>query len=160
MIPPITWAQTTDHILLKINVRNVTNLNLNFNNNSLYIKCKSSNIDYNFNELLYSNIDKDMVTHTYQIFDSYIDCKIKKNDDTEWLFLIKNHNKHRAHIKVDWSRWCNEDDEPSTNDDIQTMIDNMNIDTDYLDKSCTEHNLNGIQSGESTPCSSDDDIFE
>lgn len=175
MIPTITWAQTSNYILLKIIIDKVTDLNLSFNNNMLCVKGKSDVIEYNLNEKLYKEIDTDMTNHTYKIFDSYIDCKLKKSSDEEWDFLIIDHIKHKTHIKIDWLRWGieEEDEDIQTNDNFENLMNNMGMDPSCLDKSClgkncSEHtkldnvpeNLNGIQSGESTPCTSDEELLE
>ena len=186
MIPTISWAQTSEYILLKIMINKVTNLNINFNNNMLCIKGSSSNITYNFNEKLYKDIDLEMSTHTYKVYDSHIDCKLKKNSDEEWDFLIIDHIKHRTHIKIDWLRWGVDDDDDTVNptDDFQNLIKNMEIKPDGLeepclnkngleqycsdnncsDNNCSDNNCsdnaNIIQSGESSPCTSDEEMLE
>ena len=174
MIPTIHWAQTPEHILIKILISNVKDLNLNFNNNMLFVKGISSNIEYNLNVKLYNEIDSDMSHHIYKIYDGYIDCKLQKKNNENWDYLIVDQYLYKSHIKMDWLRWIDKDLED--NDDLdennfEQLIDSMkmNLNNNCSNNNCTNtkcndnnclENLNGIRSGESTPCSSDEEILE
>lgn len=40
-------------------------------------------------------------------------CSIKKEQKGWWKRLLKSEEKPAPYIKVDWNKWCDEDDEES-----------------------------------------------
>ncbi|KAI4348480.1 hypothetical protein L6164_009201 [Bauhinia variegata] len=43
-------------------------------------------------------------------------CLIQKEQKGWWKRLLKSEEKPAPYLKVDWNRWCDEDDEESTSD--------------------------------------------
>lgn len=41
-------------------------------------------------------------------------CSIQKEQKGWWKRLLKTEEKPAPYIKVDWNKWCDEDDEEST----------------------------------------------
>lgn len=40
-------------------------------------------------------------------------CSIQKEEKAWWKRLLKSQEKPAPYIKVDWNKWCDEDDEES-----------------------------------------------
>ena len=104
MIPNILWSQNTEYIYIKIIISNVNGLNLDFNNNKFIFIGYSNDTKYNLNVEFYKKIDSNINLHSYKIFETYIDCKIKKNTQENWDYLIQNQSFYKNHIKTDWDK--------------------------------------------------------
>jgi len=181
MFPTIKWAQTSDTILFKIFIDNVTGLSINFNDNKINFVGYSNNEKYEVNLEFYNKIHGDLSNHSYKICEYYIDCKIKKDKDINWDYLIKNQNFHKHHIQIDWLRWNDPDNEgyddttnlnssmkellngmysksPETNNsNLKEIEQSVQLNLNGLEVDNNELLNNGVASGESTPRSSDDD---
>lgn len=179
MIPLIKWAQTSDSVIFKIFIENVSNLTLTFINNKLEFSCNSNNQDYNLSVNFYKQISSDLTDHSYKITETYIDCKVKKENTENWDFLVENQSFYKHHIKIDWHRWVDSaaDLENHLDDNLESLMQNIynnpnnnsnNNPNDLTlnEKNTSNFNLNGLEaeeesngvhSGESTPLSSDND---
>ena len=174
MIPNITWYQKDDFIYFKIMLSNVNNLTLSFNK-SLNLKCSSNNNNYELLVDFFDEIDDDLNQHKYVTNSNNIFCTVKKKDSKKWDYLVKDNYLYKNHIKIDWLNWS--DDEPSDySDKVDSFINNLdylndeNINTNDLLNQMNLNNLEvdandlqeeentGVQSGESTPISSDDEL--
>lgn len=51
-------------------------------------------------------------------------CSIQKEQKGWWARLLKSEEKPAPYIKVDWNKWCDEDDEDSDCEFIVHHIDN------------------------------------
>lgn len=184
MFPTIKWAQTSDYVLFKILIENVTGLSIDFNDNKLNFTGFSNNEKYEMNLEFYNKIDSNLSNHSYKINEYYIDCKVKKDKVVNWDYLIKNQSFHKNHIQIDWLRWVDEENDESQENDklnnsMKELLDGMyNKKEDQTIDKLTDNepsgklNLNGLEitdnmllndgvaSGESTPCTSDDDENE
>ncbi|KAF7147663.1 hypothetical protein RHSIM_Rhsim03G0052200 [Rhododendron simsii] len=50
-------------------------------------------------------------------------CSIQKEQKGWWKRLLKTEEKPAPYIKVDWNKWCDEDDEESTGSDLASDDD-------------------------------------
>ena len=177
MIPLIKWAQTSDSVLFKIFIDNVSNLTITFINNKLEFSCNSNNQDYNLSVNFYKQISSDLTDHSYKITETYIDCKVKKDNTENWDFLVENQSFYKHHIKIDWHRWVDSaaDLENHLDDNLESLMQNIYNnqndkpnDATLNEENNAKFNLNGLEveeedenngvaSGESTPMSSDND---
>ena len=175
MIPLIKWAQTSDSVIFKIFIDNVSNLTITFINNKLEFSCNSNNQDYNLSVNFYKQISSDLTDHSYKITETYIDCKVKKDNTENWDFLVENQSFYKHHIKIDWHRWVDSaaDLENHLDDNLESLMQNIYsnqndkpIDATLNEENNAKFNINGLEvedenngvaSGESTPMSSDND---
>jgi hypothetical protein len=173
MIPNIQWGQTNEVVIFKILVKNVSNLSLNFNNNKIVFVGYSNEKKYNINVNLYKDIDLDMKNHSYKIYETHIECKLKKKDCKNWHWFVKDQSFYKNHIKTDWNLLnkliCLQDESNnllSDNSDSSILdvlqnnselnkLKNSNINQLDLD-STSESESNGLASGESTTDESSD----
>ncbi|KAF2306893.1 hypothetical protein GH714_022388 [Hevea brasiliensis] len=51
-------------------------------------------------------------------------CSIQKQEKGWWKRLLKSEEKPAPYLKVDWNKWCDEDDE-ETNSDLASDDDNI-----------------------------------
>lgn len=184
MFPTIKWAQTSDTILFKILIENVTGLSINFNENKINFTGYSNNEKYEVNLEFYNKIDPDLTNHSYKICEYYIDCRVKKEKDINWDYLIKNQNFHKHHIQIDWLRWNDPDNEgyednsnfdntmkellegmynkntDNSNNNLKELEPSAQLNLNGLEVDDTQLLNNGVESGESTPRSSEDDENE
>ena len=178
MIPTIQWAQNNQYVLFKIMVENVTGLNIEFNNNKLVFTGYSNNIKYHIDLTFFKKIDIDLSNHSYKINEHFIDCKVKKLEESNWDYFVENQSFYKNHIKIDWLRWV--DQEPDDADELDNNMNNL-LENIYNNKKTSQPDLddntnsegqlnlngleindsilenNGVASGESTPCTSDED---
>ncbi|KAK6942461.1 CS domain [Dillenia turbinata] len=54
-----------------------------------------------------------------------IRCMIQKEQKGWWNRLLKSNEKPPPYIKVDWNKWCDEDDVDSDNSDLASDTDGM-----------------------------------
>ncbi|CAA2969968.1 uncharacterized protein At3g03773 isoform X1 [Olea europaea var. sylvestris] len=110
--PEVLWAQRSDKVYLTISLPDAKNIS---------IKCEAEGIfafsavgvnggDFNFTLQLYGNIVPECKT---KIGLRNILCSIKKEQKGWWKRLLKSEEKPAPYIKVDWNKWCDEDDEES-----------------------------------------------
>lgn len=174
MIPNILWYQKDDYIHFKIMLSDVNNLTLDFTNN-LNFKCTSCANEYELTVDFFDEIDDDFTNHTYITNSNNISCSVKKKQSKKWDYLVKDNHLYKNHIKIDWLNWT--DDEPCDySDKVDSFVNNldylndgnlnandllnqMNLNNLEVDKNDLEEH-NGVQSGESTPISSDDELHE
>ena len=125
MIPNIYWGQTNEYLFVKIDVPNVTGLNIDFSNNKLIMCGYSKKIKYETNFTFYKEIDLDSSLHKYTINQLNIECKIKKNNNENWNYLIQNQSFYKNHIKIDWSKWVISNDDNLFDSQLQTIMNNV-----------------------------------
>lgn len=103
--PTILWAQDKKSIFLTFEIRNIKEQDIQFFERNLKIKGKNENNEFDVNIELYSDINVE--NSTWSIKPKGIICTLKKNLETFWnkLSTIKMNN-----LKIDWSKWVNEDD--------------------------------------------------
>ena len=172
MIPNIQWGQTSEYILFKVLVKNVKNLSIDFNNNKLVFVGYSLDQKYNINVNFYKDIDENLCNHSYKIYESHIECKIKKKINENWHWLIQNQSFYKNHIKTDWNLLSNllclnesesptndldEASDPNLSSILQSLQEksgtklpsNLNLNELNIDDN-SDSDDNGLASGEST----------
>ena len=137
MIPNIYWGQTNEYLFVKIDVPNVTGLNIDFSNNKLVMCGYSKSKKYETNFSFYREIDSDASFHKYTINQLNIECKIKKKVNENWNYLIQNQSFYKNHIKIDWSKWIVCDDDKLFDSQLQTIMNNV-----YNKSTLQEESLN------------------
>lgn len=142
MIPNIQWGQISDYVIFKIFINNVTNLNIDFNNNKLVFVGYSKELKYNLNVNFYKEIDDNLSNHSYKIYENHIECKVKKKLNENWHWLIQNQSFYKNHIKTDWNLLnnllCLDESKLSNNSNLTTLIQSLNSNQN------NNNNLNSI----------------
>ena len=100
-IPQIKWAQNDDYILIDIYIE-PKDYEIKIANTSVYFKQD----DYECNIILHANIIEDESKYSKnRIFE----FKLKKEDDYEWVQLLKD--KFQYNVSVNWDKWDISDEE-------------------------------------------------
>lgn len=102
----ILWSQTKDELFIKIKLFNVENCEITFEMRKIHFKSISNNVQYDFSLNLSKNIDKS--NSQYNIFPSYVDIKMLKNEKEIWNSLLEDKS---IRVVVDWDRFIDEDDD-------------------------------------------------
>ena len=78
---------------------------------------KNSNNDYNVELDLFTDIDTN--NSTSAVYTTGVKFKLKKNHSLFWPRLTKTKQNN---IKIDWSKWVNEDDSDDDTDDNSNLL--------------------------------------
>ncbi|KAJ6291870.1 hypothetical protein OIU76_023878 [Salix suchowensis] len=133
--PEVLWAQKSDKVYLTIALPDAKDIS---------VKCEGEGLfsfsavgvqgeTFNFSMELFGNI----VPEKKNVNDGFflkllvlvleegsktkaglrnIMCSIQKEEKVWWKRLLKSEEKPAPYIKVDWNKWCDEDDEESASD--------------------------------------------
>ena len=175
MIPNIKWHQKGEFIYLKLLVNNAKNIDIQFNNEFIF-KCTADNNDYELNVNFFDKIDENNENHSFIVNTNNISCTIKKEENKKWDYLVKDNDLYKNHIKIDWLNWTDEE-KPDYDENVDSFLENLDdLSKDTYNPENLINNLNnkndlevtktdleneentGVQSGESTPISSDEEL--
>lgn len=122
--PEVLWAQRSDKIYLTISLPDAKNVNLKSEPDGKFSFSASGLHGEPFElELeLFGKInpeDSKVNNGLRNIF-----CTLHKKEKGWWNRLLKSDEKPAPYIKVDWNKWCDEDEEESSNLDAFST-DNM-----------------------------------
>ena len=103
--PQILWAQDRKSIFLTFEIRDIREQNINFSKNNITIQGRNDKNDFDISVDLYSEINCE--ESTWSIKPKGIICTLNKNVEKFWSKLspVKMNN-----LKIDWTKWINEDD--------------------------------------------------
>ncbi|KAK9050406.1 hypothetical protein SSX86_030623 [Deinandra increscens subsp. villosa] len=109
--PEVLWAQRADKVYLTIAVTNAKDM---------AVKCEPHG-SFNFSAIGSKDETFDVSLELYgkilpescktQMGLRNILCTVQKEEKGWWKRLLKSEGKPAPHIKVDWNRWCDEDEE-------------------------------------------------
>jgi len=107
--PPVMWAQRKAGIFLTICLEDCKDPSIQLSADKVHFKGTggTDNKEYEMDLELYDNIDPDKSTHKNK--GRVIEFELKKANDSFWARLTKSTDK-KHWIKVDFSRWKDEDD--------------------------------------------------
>ncbi|KAL3625129.1 hypothetical protein CASFOL_030583 [Castilleja foliolosa] len=120
--PEVLWAQRSDKVYLTVSLPDAKDIS---------VKCEPegqfsfsavgvNGEPFNFTLQFYGNIAPQGCKT--KIGSRNILCSIQKEQKEWWKRLLKSEEKPAPYIKVDWNKWCDEDDEESesnySDDDI------------------------------------------
>ncbi|KAL0333584.1 UNVERIFIED_CONTAM: Co-chaperone protein p23-2 [Sesamum angustifolium] len=111
--PEVLWAQRSDKIYLTVSLPDAKDIS---------VKCEAEGFfsfsavgangePFNFTLQLYGNIAPQGCKTKIGLRN--ILCSIQKEQKGWWKRLLKSEEKPAPYIKVDWNKWCDEDDEES-----------------------------------------------
>ena len=115
--PNILWAQDKEYIFLTINILNIKEQELVFNENTIEIVGKNNINNFKINLDLTCNIVKDKSNWNLNPRNLKINLKKEKS-----VFINNLTKKKRNNIKIDWQKWINED----SSEDDNEMVSNFN----------------------------------
>ncbi|XP_047497888.1 prostaglandin E synthase 3-like [Penaeus chinensis] len=126
--PPVTWAQRKNVIFLTICVEDCKSPTINMEANKVFFKGTggTERKDYEYAYNLFKDIDTDKSRSFVR--DRNIELiLVKKEEGPYWPHLLKEKTKQHW-LKVDFSRWKDEDDsddEEGQNQDLEEMMRQM-----------------------------------
>ena len=117
--PNILWAQDINFIYLTINILGIKEQEIIFNKNSILVKGRNSEKDFNINLELTCNIIGDVSNWNVNARNLKINLKKEKK-----IFVNKLTKEKYNNIRIDWSQWVSED--TSDDDDDEEIRNNLN----------------------------------
>lgn len=139
--PQILWAQDRKSIFLTFEIRNIKEQNIKFSEKNISIKGRNDKNEFNISIDLYSEINCE--ESTWSIKPKGIICTLHKNIEKFWSKLspVKMNN-----LKIDWTKWVNEDDSdleddyPFDKNEIMSGFENFKkeLPEDVLEKNFEE----------------------
>ena len=139
--PQILWAQDRKSIFLTFEIIDIKEQNINLSENKVSIEGKNKNNEFNISIDLYSEINVD--ESTWSIKPKGIICTLNKKVEKFWnkLSPLKMNN-----LKIDWTKWINEDDSdleddyPFDKNEIMSGFENFKkeLPQDVLEKDFNE----------------------
>lgn len=121
--PEVLWAQRSDKVYLTIALPDAKDVSVKCEPQGLFsfsakgVQGKS----FDFSLELYGNIAPEGCKSKAGLRN--ILCSIQKEQKGWWKRLLKTEEKPAPYIKVDWNKWCDEDDEESTSSDLASDDD-------------------------------------
>ncbi|XP_057805183.1 co-chaperone protein p23-2 isoform X1 [Salvia miltiorrhiza] len=111
--PEVLWAQRSDKVYLTVSLPDARDIS---------VKCEADGL-FTFSAV---GVNGDTLSFTLQLYGNIapqgcktktglrnILCSILKEQKGWWKRLLKSEEKPAPYIKVDWNKWCDEDDEES-----------------------------------------------
>ncbi|XP_040998128.1 co-chaperone protein p23-2 [Juglans microcarpa x Juglans regia] len=114
--PEVLWAQRSDKVYLTIALPDAKEVSVNCEPQGLFsFSAKGLQGElFVFSLELYGPIMPEVCKT--QVGLRNILCSIQKEQKGWWERLLKSEEKPAPYLKVDWNKWCDEDEEGSTSD--------------------------------------------
>ncbi|KAB1223355.1 hypothetical protein CJ030_MR2G028950 [Morella rubra] len=112
----VLWAQRSDKVYLTVVLPDAKDVS---------VKCESQGLfSFSAQGLRGESIDFSLKLHGSIVPEGCrtkvglrnILCSIQKEQKAWWKRLLKSEEKPAPYLKVDWNKWCDEDEEESTSD--------------------------------------------
>mmetsp|Transcript_13067 Transcript_13067/g.24035 ORF Transcript_13067/g.24035 Transcript_13067/m.24035 type:complete len:170 (+) Transcript_13067:55-564(+) len=107
LTPDVLWAQRKDSIYLTIDLKEVSDLKVNLQEESLSFEGQAQGNLYKLNLEFHAPIKKDGSKWSCK---RLVEFYLKKEEESDWPRITKGKAK-LPWIKVDWKRWQDSDDE-------------------------------------------------
>ena len=106
-LPPVLWAERPDVVLVTFQVQDATDVDIKLLEKSIEFSCKSDGKEYVTKLELKGEIVPEESSQAVK--PRQIEMKLKKKDEEAgyWEGLVA---KKQMHVKVDWTRWVDEDE--------------------------------------------------
>ncbi|XP_003550101.1 co-chaperone protein p23-2-like isoform X2 [Glycine soja] len=98
--PEVLWAQRSDKVYLTVALPDAKNVS---------VKCEPQGL-FTFSA---SGVQEEAYSFSLELYGC---IEPEKGEKGWWKRLLKSEEKPAPYLKVDWNRWCDEDDEESTSD--------------------------------------------
>ncbi|KAL1352387.1 hypothetical protein AAHE18_06G163100 [Arachis hypogaea] len=114
--PEVLWAQRSDKVYLTVALPDAKDVSVKCEPHGLFTFSASGaqGESYSFTLELYGPIAPERCRTKAGLRN--ILCYVQKAEKGWWKRLLKSEEKPAPYLKVDWHRWCDEDDEESTSD--------------------------------------------
>ncbi|KAI3989898.1 hypothetical protein MKX01_040868 [Papaver californicum] len=121
--PEVLWAQRSDKVNLTVALPDAKNVSLKSEPQGLVsFSAKGKEGEkFDFSLELYGTINPEGCKTNIELRN--IICSIQKEQKSWWKRLLKSDEKPAPYIKVDWNKWCDEDDEESEESDLASEDD-------------------------------------
>ncbi|RRT44994.1 hypothetical protein B296_00043812 [Ensete ventricosum] len=111
--PEVLWAQRSDKIYLTVSLPDARNVSVESKPHGAFrfsaVGAQDEHFDFSLE--LYDAVVPE--ASKINIGMRNIICSIKKEKKGWWKRLLKSEEKPAPYIKVDWNKWCDEDEEES-----------------------------------------------
>ncbi|XP_076901172.1 co-chaperone protein p23-2-like [Bidens hawaiensis] len=115
--PEVLWAQRADKVYLTIALTNAKDISVKCEPNGSFnfsaVGSKDEIVEFSLE--LYGKIQPEGCKTQMGLRN--ILCTVQKEEKGWWKRLLKSEKKPASYIKVDWNKWCDEDDEPDNGTD-------------------------------------------
>ena len=112
--PTLAWSQTDEKISMSIQLPNITDELVSYENNVFLFSCLSSSKKYMIEFELYAAVSSSSFTKS----DKKIEINLQKEEFEKWDFLTKIKGIYKNNIKIDWDKWTDSDSENEQNDNL------------------------------------------
>ncbi|KAL4200345.1 hypothetical protein AMTRI_Chr03g55950 [Amborella trichopoda] len=115
--PEVLWAQRSDKVYVTVALPDAKDISIKSEPHGLFIFSAKgrNNESFDFSLELYGPIVPE--SNKSNIGLRNILCVIQKKEEGWWPRLVKSDGKPAPYIKVDWNKWCDEDEEEAINTD-------------------------------------------
>ncbi|KAJ7971931.1 HSP20-like chaperone superfamily protein [Quillaja saponaria] len=112
--PEVLWAQRSDKVYLTVALPDAKDVSVKCEPQGLFTfsALGKQGESYNFTLELYGSIPPEGCKTKVGLRNTL--CSIQKEQKGWWKRLLKSGEKPAPYLKVDWNRWCDEDDEVSS----------------------------------------------
>ncbi|KAH7571666.1 hypothetical protein JRO89_XS04G0114000 [Xanthoceras sorbifolium] len=112
--PEVLWAQRSDRVYLTVALPDAKDISVKSEPEGLFrfsaVGVHGETFDFNLE--FYGKIVPEQKCRTKAGLRNII-CSIQKEEKGWWKRLLKSEEKPAPYIKVDWNKWCDEDEEES-----------------------------------------------
>ncbi|KAI5566973.1 hypothetical protein POPTR_013G062600v4 [Populus trichocarpa] len=114
--PEVLWAQRSDKVYLTIALPDARDISVKCEAEGLFsfsaVGVQGESFDFSLE--LFGNVVPEGCKTKAGLRN--IICSIQKEEKGWWKRLLKSEEKPAPYIKVDWNKWCDEDDNESASD--------------------------------------------
>ncbi|XP_059668628.1 co-chaperone protein p23-2-like [Cornus florida] len=114
--PEVLWAQRSDKVYLTIALPDAKNVSVKCEPEGLFsfsaVGVQGESFDFSLE--LYGKIVPEGCKTNIGLRN--IPCSIQKEQKGWWKRILKSEEKPAPYLKVDWNKWCDEDEESSSSD--------------------------------------------
>ncbi|MCL7035432.1 hypothetical protein MKW94_006276 [Papaver nudicaule] len=116
--PEVLWAQRSDKVYLTVALPDAKNVSVKSEPQGLvsFSATGKEGEKFDFSLELYGAINPEGCKTNIGLRN--IICLIQKEQKNWWKRLLKSDAKPAPYIKVDWNKWCDEDEEESDESDV------------------------------------------
>lgn len=121
--PEVLWAQRSDKVYLTVALPDAKNVSVKSEPQGLVsFSAKGKEGEkFDFSLELFGSINPEGCKTNIGLRN--IICSIQKEQKSWWKRLLKSDAKPAPYIKVDWNKWCDEDEEESEESDLASEDD-------------------------------------
>uniref|UniRef100_A0A5B7BXM6 Co-chaperone protein p23 n=1 Tax=Davidia involucrata TaxID=16924 RepID=A0A5B7BXM6_DAVIN len=121
--PEVLWAQRSDKVYLTIALPDAKEVSVKCEPQGLFSfsAVGKQGESFDFSLELYGKIVPEGCKTNVGLRNTI--CSIQKEQKGWWKRLLKSEEKPAPYLKVDWNKWCDEDEEESTNSDLASDDD-------------------------------------